>query len=120
METSIQKLEENIAKKIKNYQKHLGLWDFDDKHVDNWIKQFPEEERKIVLTETDNLLAHNYFKKGRIKKFFEEVWNTEEILRTNPMVSLNQVQFLDIQTKGHVVFLSIQKYSEKLLSKEAL
>lgn len=101
MATSIQKLEENIADKIQNYQKHLDLWNFDDKHVDIWIKQFPEEEREIVLTETDNLLSHNYFKKGKIKEFFEEIWNLKEIMGINPMVSLNQVQFLDIQTKGH-------------------
>lgn len=101
MATSIQKLEESIADKIKNYQKHLDLWEFDDKHVDIWIKQFPEEEREIVLTETDNLLSHNYFKKSKIKEFFEEIWETKEIMGTNPMMFIKQVQFLDIQTKGH-------------------
>lgn len=43
MANSIQLLEESIADKIKNYQKHLNYWKFDDKHVDIWIKQFPEE-----------------------------------------------------------------------------
>lgn len=100
MRTSIQNLEERIADKIKHYQKHLDLWEFDDKHVDTWIKQFPKEEREIILTETDNLLSRNYFKKSKIKKFFEEIWATQEIMGTNPMMFINQVQFLDIQTKG--------------------
>lgn len=34
MTNSIQRLEESIADKIKNYQKHLNYWEFDDKHVD--------------------------------------------------------------------------------------
>lgn len=101
MKNSIQLLEESIADKIKNYQKHLNYWEFDDRHVDIWIKQFPEEEREIVLTETDSLLAHNYIKKGKIKEFFEEIWDTKEIMGENPIMSLNQIQFLDIQTKGH-------------------
>lgn len=98
MKNSIQLLEESIADKIKNYQKHLNYWEFDDRHVDIWIKQFPEEEREIVLTETDSLLAHNYIKKGKIKEFFEEIWDTKEIMGENPIMSLNQIQFLDIQT----------------------
>lgn len=101
MATSIQILEESIADKIKNYQKHLNLWEFDDKHVDIWIKQFPEEEREIVLTETDNLLSHNYFNKSRIKEFFDEIWDTSDIVGLNPMMSLSQIQFLDIQIKGN-------------------
>ena len=101
MTNSIQRLEESIADKIKNYQKHLNYWEFDDKHVDIWIKQFPEEEREIVLTEIDSLLSHNYIKKSKIKEFFEEIWDTKEIMGTNPIMSLNQIQFLNIQIKGH-------------------
>lgn len=80
MANSIQLLEESIADKIKNYQKHLNYWEFDDKHVDIWIKQFPEEEREIVLTETDSLLSHNYISKSKIKDFFEKIWDTKEIM----------------------------------------
>lgn len=101
MANSIQLLEESIADKIKNYQKHLNYWKFDDKHVDIWIKQFPEEERGIVLTETDSLLSHNYIKKSKIKDFFEKIWDTKEIMGENPIMSLSQIQFLDIQIKGH-------------------
>lgn len=97
----LQKLEESIADKIKNYQKHLAYWDFDDKHVDKWIKQFPEDERIIVLTETDSLLAHNYMTKGTIKKFFDEIWLTEEIIGKNPMLTIDKIQFLNIQCKGN-------------------
>ena len=70
MANSIKLLEESIADKIKNYQKHLKYWEFDDKHVDIWIKQFSEEEMEIVLTETDSLLSNNYIKKSKIKEFF--------------------------------------------------
>lgn len=101
MENSIQKLEESIADKIKDYQIHLNNWKFDDEHVDIWIKQFPEEEREIVLTETDSLLSHNYIKKSTIMQFFEGIWNTNDIMGENPIISLSQIQFLDIQIKGH-------------------
>lgn len=101
MANSIQLLEESIADKIKNYQKHLNYWEFDDKHVDIWIKQFPEEEREIVLTETDSLLSHNYISKSKIKDFFEKIWDTKEIMGEAPIMSLSQIQFLDIQIKGH-------------------
>ena len=50
MNNTIQRLEESIADNIKNYQKHLNNWIFDDRHVDKWIHQFPEDERIIVLT----------------------------------------------------------------------
>lgn len=101
MVNSLQRLEESIADKIKNYQKHLDYWDFDDKHVDIWINQFPEEERMIVLTETDSLLAHNYIHKSTIKEFFDEIWATEAIMGTNPLLTISQMQFLSIQGKGN-------------------
>lgn len=101
MANSIRLLEESIADKIKNYQMHMNCWTFDDEHVDNWIKQFPEEEREIVLTETDSLLSYNYIKKTEIKKFFEQIWGTTAIMGEDPRRSLTQIQFLDIQINGH-------------------
>lgn len=97
----VQKLEESIADKIKNYQKHLNDWKFDDAHVDKWINQFPVDERIIVLTETDNLLAQNYMSKRNIKEFFDEIWSTEEIMGTSPRLSMDKIQFLNIQGRGN-------------------
>lgn len=53
-EPLIRTLEEQIAEKIKNYRKGTGVYDAE--HVDRWISQFPEEERMVVLTETNRLL----------------------------------------------------------------
>lgn len=100
MNNTIQRLEESIADNIKNYQKHLNYWTFDDKHVDKWIHQFPEEERIIVLTETDSLIKHSYMRKRAIKEFFDEIWQTEEIMGTDPTLTVSKIQFLDIQSKG--------------------
>ena len=84
MMNPLQRLEESVADKIKNYQKHLDYWEFDDEHVDKWINQFPVDERFIVLTETDNLLNYNYIPKRTIKNFFDEIWSTKEIMGIEP------------------------------------
>ena len=47
------------------------------------------------------MLSHNYIKKSKIKDFFEKIWDTKEIMGENPIMSLSQIQFLDIQIKGH-------------------
>lgn len=101
MDKSIQILEEKIADKIKNYQKNLRILEYDEEHVDIWIKQFPEEEREIILTETDNLLNKNYINQQRIKNIFEDIWQTQEIMTQSPDICINKIQFLDIQGKGN-------------------
>lgn len=100
MNNTIQRLEESIADNIKNYQKHLNNWIFDDRHVDKWIHQFPEDERIIVLKETDSLIKHSYMRKRTIKEFFDEIWRTKGIMETNPASTVSKIQFLDIQNKG--------------------
>ena len=47
-EQILRQLEEKIAEKIKGYRAGTGV--YDAVHVDRWIRQFPEEERLIVLT----------------------------------------------------------------------
>lgn len=101
MTGTIQILEKSIAEKIKNFREDSNICEFDEKHVDTWVKQFPEEEREIVLTETDSLLGHNYFGKNRINEFFECIWNTKKIMGEYPREFIKQIQFLNIQTKGH-------------------
>ena len=98
----VQRLEESIADKIKNYQKNLNYWEFDDEHVDKWVNQFPVDERIVVLTETDNLLNHNYMRKRTIKELFDELWSTEEIMGTDPIKEISKIQFLNIQVKETV------------------
>ena len=105
MDKSIQILEEKIADKIKNYQKNLRILEYDEEHVDIWIKQFPEEEREIILTETDNLLNKNYINQQRIKNIFEDIWQTQEIMTQSPDICINKIQFLDIQGKGNSLSL---------------
>ena len=97
----VQRLEESIADKIKNYQKNLNYWEFDDEHVDKWVNQFPVDERIVVLTETDNLLNHNYMRKRTIKELFDELWSTEEIMGSDPIKEISKIQFLNIQGKGN-------------------
>lgn len=63
-EPLIRTLEEQIAEKIKNYRKGTGVYDAE--HVDRWISQFPEEERMVVLTETNRLLEQNYVDQAKL------------------------------------------------------
>ncbi|WP_418748108.1 hypothetical protein [Frisingicoccus sp.] len=95
-----EKLEESIADKIKDYQKDLNHWTFDDKHVDTWVNQFPEDERLVVLTETNSLLKNNYFKKQAIETFFDDIWQIEDIMGADPEKYISHIQFLNIQRKG--------------------
>lgn len=117
----VQRLEESIADKIKNYQKNLNYWEFDDEHVDKWVNQFPVDERIVVLTETDNLLNHNYMRKRTIKELFDELWSTEEIMGTDPIKEISKIQFLNIQGKGNsqnrLVSLLERHYNRNCLSR---
>lgn len=113
----LQRLEESIADRIKKYQKHLNYWEFDEEHVDKWINQFPEDERFIVLTETDNLLKNNYINKRSIKDFFDVIWKTDKIVGTQPILNIDKIQFLNIQRKGNsqnrLVRLLAEYYNEE-------
>ena len=66
-EPLIRTLEEQIAEKIKNYRKGTGVYDAE--HVDRWISQFPEEERMVVLTETNRLLEQNYVDQAKLMEW---------------------------------------------------
>ena len=101
MNSQMHRLEESIADKIKNYQKHLNNLELNDEHVDRWISQFPEDERIVVLTETDSLLAHNYIRKKSIKRFFDEIWSARDIIGTGSILEINKIQFLNIQREGN-------------------
>ena len=103
MENQLQRLEESIADKIKDYQKwNRNNLKYDDKHVDKWIRQFPEDEQIIVLTETDRLLARNYITEEAMKDFFDAIiWSNAEIMGENPELTIDRIQFLDIQGRGN-------------------
>lgn len=98
--STLEKLEIEIAEKIKDYRKNELSIVLDDKHVDTWVKQFQEDERFPILQETNNLLDHCYFDCNTIETFFEEIWNAPFIWGTNPYDNVNKIQFLNIQTKG--------------------
>lgn len=101
MSKTIALLEESIADKIKDYQKDLNCWTFDDKHVDKWVIQFSNEHKEIILRETNRLLSCNYITESTIKEFFEVLWNSNDIIGKNKKESLQYIQFLDIQHKGN-------------------
>ena len=79
-EPLIRTLEEQIAEKIKNYRKGTGVYDAE--HVDRWISQFPEEERMVVLTETNRLLEQNYVDQAKLMEWERYIeTNVEQIRR---------------------------------------
>ena len=98
-EPLIQTLEEQIAEKIKNYRKGTGVYDAE--HVDRWISQFPEEERMVVLTETNRLLEQNYVDQAKLMEWERYIETNVDIMGADPQKTISKSQFLDIQTKGN-------------------
>lgn len=99
--STLEKLEIEIAEKIRNYRKNDLSVKMDEKHVDTWVTQFEENDRLVILQETNNILNHCYFDSNRIEAFFEDLWNTPDILGINQYKRIPEIQFLNIQTKGN-------------------
>lgn len=98
-EPLIRTLEEQIAEKIKNYRRGTGVYDAE--HVDRWISQFPEEERMVVLTETNRLLEQNYVDQAKLMEWERYIETNADIMGADPQKTISKSQFLDIQTKGN-------------------
>ena len=81
-EPLIRTLEEQIAEKIKNYRKGTGVYDAE--HVNRWISQFPEEERMVVLTETNRLLEQNYVDQAKFMEWERYIETNADIMGENP------------------------------------
>lgn len=97
---NIGELEKSIADLIQDYRRGELLLPLDENHVDRWICQFEKDDREVVLTETKRLLEKSYIGKNSIEKFFDDIWDTEQIVGTNPRATIQNIQFLDIQRKG--------------------
>lgn len=92
-EPLIRTLEEQIAEKIKNYRKGTGVYDAE--HVDRWIRQFPEEERMVVLTETNRLLEQNYVDRAKLMEWERYIETNADIMGADPQKTISKSQFLD-------------------------
>ena len=99
-EPLIRTLEEQIAEKIKNYRKGDRCTPVRE-HVDRWISQFPEEERMVVLTETNRLLEQNYVDQAKLMEWERYIETNADIMGADPQKTISKSQFLDIQTKGN-------------------
>ncbi|BDU38108.1 TPA: hypothetical protein NGR42_003895 [Vibrio parahaemolyticus] len=84
---------EEIAAVIREYQNR----NYDATHVETWIAQFDEPERRIVLEETKRLLKGNYLTLSDFKNFIEQV---VEYLYVIQRVNWNCMSFLDLQKNG--------------------
>ena len=69
--------------------------------MDRWISQFPEEERIVVLTETNRLLEQNYVDQAKFMEWEMYIETNADIVGENPQKTISKSQFLDIQTKGN-------------------
>ena len=69
--------------------------------MDRWISQFPEEERIVVLTETNRLLEQNYVDQAKFMEWEMYIETNADIVGENPQKTISRSQFLDIQTKGN-------------------
>jgi len=55
---------------ISNFGKSELPFDFDDAHVEKWLRQFAADCQDIILSETVHILRHWYFSKQYIEENF--------------------------------------------------
>jgi hypothetical protein len=78
----------------------------DSNHVDRWVKQFAQfgfgdQEQIVILEEMEKILKSYYFSLLKARSFIACNFLTpNHILGANPTVTIKNVKFLDIQTKG--------------------
>lgn len=87
-------LKERIASTLSDYR-HVPRNGMNVGHVSRWINQFPTDDRRFVLEETERILSMGYFRRQDYDRFIIEMAGDEE----NEVVFENAA-FLDIQENG--------------------
>lgn len=69
--------------------------------VERWIEQFPQSVQLPILSEMDYVLKRAYFSRERVKKFLDNVIETQELVGDEPREFWRDVSLLDIQKDGN-------------------
>lgn len=79
----------SIAKDYQNVN-------FDSKHVQKWVEQFPDECHEVLLRNLVSILEQTYYSKNKVENYFREVLQNSSIFSGK----LENYAFLDIQKRG--------------------
>lgn len=110
----MQELLESISSMIIDYADgEFGK--LDENHVLRWVNQFQEEDRQIVLEETNRLLKKTYITKESFEKFISNLIVSEKFSSSNQSEFWSQISLCDIQINGNS-----QKELNSLVKKNVL
>ncbi|MNU86114.1 hypothetical protein D3C71_758680 [compost metagenome] len=73
----------------------------DKEHVERWINQFDEEDRVVVLEETNSILQKTYITKESFNGFIGNLIQNPNFSTTNPIGFWKNISLLNIQRKGN-------------------
>jgi hypothetical protein len=90
---------QSISNVINGYRnKEFGEYDYN--HVQRWISQFDDSEKRIVLEETNRILKKNFISHDLFLKFIDSLIQSSSIYVDNKDSYWNRVSLLDIQQNG--------------------
>ena len=104
MEEHYQSLLQSIATRVTDYRQG-EIPAIDASHVDRWICQFARfgfdfSDRVVILEQMRRILQSYYISRNIAQNFITRVLTSEKLFGVNPAVTLRNVKFLQIQTKG--------------------
>lgn len=92
-----QDLLESISEIISDYR--LGeVPPMTPNHVARWVSQFDDDDQFPILQEMNYLLKKYYFSRSHVKSFLKKRIFSK---RSDDIISISKIQFLDIQKKGY-------------------
>jgi hypothetical protein len=95
---------EELVKSISNIIVDYADEEFgklDENHVLRWVNQFQEEDRKVVLEETNRILKRTYITKGAFESFISNLITSTKFSTKNPSDFWSNVSLCDIQVNGN-------------------
>lgn len=95
-------LVDKLVSIISDYRKDDQEFNYEinSKHVERWVEQFDEKDRRFVLKQTIKLLETNYFNKEKYLKNIEILANSHKLSRGDKKKYWSNVSLLSIQEDG--------------------
>lgn len=96
----MEQLLKDIYEIIKDYREDEGKMSIN--HIEEWINQFPNEDRIFILSELRPILSKRYFSKLKINKGLEDLIQSisTELSFSTPAEFLKDCSFIDHQPDG--------------------
>jgi hypothetical protein len=91
---------QSISNVINGYRnKEFGEYDYN--HVNRWVSQFEDCEKRVVLEETNRILKKNFISHDLFLKFIDALIQSPSIYVEEKDSYWNKVSLLDIQKNGN-------------------